>query len=108
MTITATELRANIYRLLDTVLASGVPLEVERSGRKLVIQAVGAPASPLDRISAIAPRDWIVGDADSLNAEWSWGEPALVADATAAASAKKSGRAVTYAKTPRKTGRASK
>jgi hypothetical protein len=37
MTVTATQLRQNIYRLLDQVLESGVPLEVERNGQKLEI-----------------------------------------------------------------------
>jgi len=33
MAITASELRQPIYRLLDEVLATGLPLEVERNGR---------------------------------------------------------------------------
>jgi prevent-host-death family protein len=34
-TITVTELRANIYNLLEEVLATGVPLEINKGGRKL-------------------------------------------------------------------------
>lgn len=79
-TITATELRANIYRLLDSVLETGIPLSVDRGGRKLVIQAVGVPATVLERLDAIPQRDWIVGDPENLNASWEWNEPALIAE----------------------------
>lgn len=37
MTVTASALRENIYRLLDEVLETGVPLEIERKGRTLRI-----------------------------------------------------------------------
>ena len=36
-TITATELRRNVYRVLDRVLETGVPQEIVRQGRKLMI-----------------------------------------------------------------------
>ncbi len=49
MAITATELRQNIYRLLDEVLATGIPLEVERHGKRLRIAAADPP-SRLDRL----------------------------------------------------------
>jgi hypothetical protein len=39
MVVTASELRMNIYRLLDQVLETGVPLEIERKGRTLQIVA---------------------------------------------------------------------
>ena len=32
-TITATELRSNIYNLLDEVLETGIPLEISRGGK---------------------------------------------------------------------------
>jgi len=35
--ITATQLRQNVYRILDEVLESGRPTEVVRNGRKLLI-----------------------------------------------------------------------
>jgi hypothetical protein len=40
--ITATELRRNVYNILDEILVSGVALEVVRNGRKLLI----SPAEP--------------------------------------------------------------
>jgi hypothetical protein len=36
--LTATELRANLYRVLDAVLATGRPCRVVRGGRTLVIE----------------------------------------------------------------------
>ncbi len=35
--ITATQLRQNVYRILDEVLESGRPAEIVRHGRKLLI-----------------------------------------------------------------------
>lgn len=40
MAVTASELRRNVYRLLDEVLESGVPLEIVRRGRTLRIVPV--------------------------------------------------------------------
>jgi len=68
MPLTASKLRANIYRLLDQVLESGVPLEVERRGHLLRI--VPAEGSPLDRL----PRrpDYLKGDPEELvHRDWS-------------------------------------
>ena len=49
MAVTATELRQNIYKLLDQVLESGEPLEIERNGRRLKIVPAERP-SKLDRL----------------------------------------------------------
>ncbi len=38
MSVTVTELRANLYRLIDEVIETGVPLTIERNGHKVVIQ----------------------------------------------------------------------
>lgn len=35
--VTATELRSNIYQILDEVLESGIAREIARKGRKLLI-----------------------------------------------------------------------
>ena len=37
MALSASKLRANVYRLLDEVLETGKPLEIERNGKTLVI-----------------------------------------------------------------------
>ena len=36
MAITASKLRADVYRLLDEILESSQPLEIERNGKILV------------------------------------------------------------------------
>lgn len=62
-TITVTELRSNIYNLLDEILATGVPLEINRGGRKLTI----APTEPIDKFANMEFRpDVINGDPEAL------------------------------------------
>ena len=39
--ITVTELRGNIYNLLDEVLNTGIPIEINKGGKKLKIIPVG-------------------------------------------------------------------
>ena len=68
MSVTASELRANVYALLDSVLESGTPLEIERKGKRLRIVAV-EPPSRLDRLPSRP--DVIKGDPDDL-AELDW------------------------------------
>lgn len=69
MTITASELRQNVYRLLDEVLATGVPLEVERGGRRLRI----VPVDAAPKLSRLSPHpSTIVGDPEDLvHVDWS-------------------------------------
>ena len=52
MAITASALRQDIYRILDSVLDSGQPVEVERRGRRLKI----APVVPASKLSRLVPR----------------------------------------------------
>ena len=49
MAVTASRLRENIYRLLDQVLESGVPLEVVRKGKRLRIVPDTSPGK-LERL----------------------------------------------------------
>ncbi|MCG8555804.1 MAG: type II toxin-antitoxin system Phd/YefM family antitoxin [Proteobacteria bacterium] len=66
---TATDLRRDIYRLLDSVLETGKPLEIERKGHVLRISRVDSP-DPLARIQPLP--DLIVGDpADLEHVDWS-------------------------------------
>lgn len=62
-------LRADLYRLLDRVLATGEPIEIERRGERLRIVATRRE-SRLDRLK---PADgYLVGDADSIvHLDWS-------------------------------------
>jgi hypothetical protein len=69
MALTASKLRANVYRLLDEVLETGKPLEIERNGKILVI-APKEKESIWDRL----PRreGFIIGDPDELiHIDWS-------------------------------------
>jgi hypothetical protein len=69
MALSASKLRANVYRLLDEVLETGKPLEVERNGKTLVILPK-EKESIWDRL----PRreGFIVGDPDELiHMDWS-------------------------------------
>ncbi len=51
MTITASRLRENIYRILDQVADTGVPVEVVRGQRRLkIVLADGSEASKLKRL----------------------------------------------------------
>ena len=69
MKATRNELRANLYRLLDEVLETGVPLEIERKGRRLRILA-DDPPSKLDRL--VPHPGTIVGDPDGIvEIDWS-------------------------------------
>ena len=62
-TVTATELRGNIYNLLDEVLTTGVPIEINKGGKKLRIVPVGK-ANKLQNL--ITRSDVIKGDSDEL------------------------------------------
>jgi antitoxin (DNA-binding transcriptional repressor) of toxin-antitoxin stability system len=69
MTITASKLRENIYRVLDEILATGVPVEIERNGRILRIVADDEPT----RLGRLVRRpDALVGDPeDIVHLDWS-------------------------------------
>ena len=65
----ATDLRKDIYKILDRVLETGVPAEIERNGRLLRIVPVEAQL-PMDRLRPIP--GLIVGDPASLeHVDWS-------------------------------------
>lgn len=69
MSITASDLRANIYKLLDQVIETGTPLEIKRKGRTVRIIAVDPPS----KLSRLVDRpDYIKGNADDLvHIDWS-------------------------------------
>lgn len=69
MPVTASELRQNVYRLLDRVLDTGIPLDIERRGRRLRIIPADAPPK-LDRL--VGHPDYILGDPEELvHVDWS-------------------------------------
>ena len=62
--ITATELRKNAYNLLDEVLATGVPIEIERDGKHLRLVAV----EKISKLKNLKPmKSLLVGDPAELN-----------------------------------------
>lgn len=69
MTVTLTELRSDLYRLVDRVLETGEPLEIERNGRKLLITP-----TPLENKLAnlIRRHNVVAGDPEDLvHLDWS-------------------------------------
>lgn len=57
--ITATELRKNVYHLLDEVIATGIPLDIERHGKHLRLIAV----DKVSKLKNLKPmKNLIVGD----------------------------------------------
>ncbi|MGH8884453.1 MAG: type II toxin-antitoxin system prevent-host-death family antitoxin [Egibacteraceae bacterium] len=69
MAVSASQLRQDIYRLLDQVLETGIPLEIERRGKVLRI----VPAETRSKLDRVVGRpDFIVGDPDEVvHMDWS-------------------------------------
>ena len=67
--LTASRLRMDVYRVLDRVLETGVPAEVERRGKLLRI----LPADAVERLKRLPVRPgFIKGDPENLvHADWS-------------------------------------
>lgn len=77
MRVTASQLRANVYNLLDQVLETGEPLEIDRGGKVLRI-VPPAQGSWVDRLPV--REGVVVGDPDDLvDIDWSehWNPGAL-------------------------------
>lgn len=69
MVYTATDLRRNIYKILDRILATGEAAELERNGQRLrIVPVIDTPV--VDRLRPI--EGLIVGDpADLEHIDWS-------------------------------------
>ena len=63
MAVTPTQLRADLFHLLDQVLETGEPLEIKRHGRMLRL-TVDQPESKLSRIKPNP--DAFIGDPEDL------------------------------------------
>lgn len=72
MALTASKLRANVYRLLDEILETGTPLEIERNGKLLVI-APKEEEKKGSKLDNLPQREGaIIGDPDELiHMDWS-------------------------------------
>lgn len=75
MTFTATQLRQDIYKILDQVLETGEPVEIERKGRRLKIVAEerekAAPEG--SKLSRLVRRDDVFNcdPEDLVHIDWS-------------------------------------
>ena len=68
MSISASKLRENVYRILDEVIETGVPVEIERKGRKLRI----VPDDQRNKLDSLKKRKCIKGDPEELvHLDWS-------------------------------------
>ena len=69
-TITVTELRGNIYQLLNEVLSTGVPLEIQKGKQRLRV----VPVEPLGKFANMTFRPKVInGDPDDLvHTEWEY------------------------------------
>ncbi len=76
MRLTASTLRQNIYRVLDAIIASGEPVEIERRGRRLRISLVedhGAPTTAPRDLDALTARPGALrgNPLDIVHLDWS-------------------------------------
>ncbi len=67
-TISPTELRSNIYNLLDEILKSGVPIEINKGGKLLRI----VPVAKSNKLQNLVSRPNVIkGNPDDLvNISW--------------------------------------
>ena len=62
-TVTPTQLRTNIYNLLDEILKTGLPLEIKKGDKKLRI----VPVDEVDKLKNLISRPEVIqGDPDDL------------------------------------------
>jgi antitoxin (DNA-binding transcriptional repressor) of toxin-antitoxin stability system len=68
MPLKASQLRENIYRILDEILETGVPVEIERRGKILRI----VPAERRSKLENLKPREYLLSDPEELvHLDWS-------------------------------------
>lgn len=64
---TASRLRQDIYRILDEVLATGIPAEIERHGKVLRI----VPPEKTSKLDSLRPRDYLnIDPEDVVKIDW--------------------------------------
>jgi len=69
MPLTVTKLRANIYKVLDSVLDTGGSVEVQRRGKRLKI----SPVKPPSKLQNLIPRPGVLAGKpeDIVHLDWS-------------------------------------
>ena len=66
--ITVTELRTNLYKIVDTIIETGISVEVQRNGHKVKILLVNGP-SKLERLS-LKPDAFNGDPEDIVHCDW--------------------------------------
>jgi hypothetical protein len=72
--LTASKLRENVYRVLDRVLETGIPVEIERHGRRLrIVRADGGPGATGRRLPRLKARKTYLRSAPEtlVHIDWS-------------------------------------
>lgn len=69
MKLNATKLRANLYKVIDQVIQTGIPVEIERNGKKVRLVSMEAR----NKLDQLEPHpDVIVGNPENLvHMDWS-------------------------------------
>jgi prevent-host-death family protein len=69
MPISVTRLRANLYEIVDRVIETGIPVEIEHKGERVRLE----PAKPKSKLQKLARNPaTIVGDPeDFVHVDWS-------------------------------------
>lgn len=68
MPIKPSQLREDIYRILDQVLETGIAVEIERDGKLLKI----VPVEPRSKLENLKPRKYLLSDPEELvHLDWS-------------------------------------
>ena len=66
--LTASALRENIYRILDQITETGIPVEIERHGKVLKIVLEEPPG----KLANLRPRPYLLGEPEDLvHLDWS-------------------------------------
>lgn len=71
--LTASKLRENVYRVLDQVIETGVPVEIERHGRRLrIVRANGELPPDRGKLARLRPRRYLRCKPEALvHVDWS-------------------------------------
>jgi hypothetical protein len=68
-----TELRANLYQAIDHMIETGIPIEIDRKGHKVIINV----QSSKSKFERLVKRKIVIGDEEDLvHFDWSpqWSE----------------------------------
>lgn len=78
MKITPTELRSNLYKILDTVLETHESIEISRKGKTLRLSLVESPTDKSHKLAHLKPHPDIINGnpEDIIDVDWtsSWDE----------------------------------